>query len=363
MAPLSAALRQAIFRVQQTQLDNSQMPEVAAIRSLQALAVDCRSSLAALNLLPNNSDQSRQTWSELSAQLAATPEGQAVLRQFEQWLDQYGYLSEVGTDIAVPTWREDPGPVQDLWLQFVQHPPDSPAAAIAPKQNGSNWKLRQAQQRLNLKGQVTACYSHLLAELRWSFVALEQYWLRSGLLNQAGDLFFLEFDEIQQLVANSSSIPNLSHQIAQRRSQLEHDRQLTPPLLVYGHTPPILFDPAPIANAKQLQGIAASPGQVAGQVRVLQSFQDSQNGAAIDRNTILVVPYTDSGWAALLARAGGLIAEVGGQLSHGAIVAREYGIPAVMNVANATQILQDGQPIRIDGETGTIKLLSEESPT
>lgn len=363
MAPLSAALRQAIFRVQQTQLDNSQMPEVAAIRSLQALAVDCRSRLATLNLLPNDSDQSRQTWSELSAQLAATPEGQAVLHQFEQWLGQYGYLSEVGTDIAVPTWREDPGPVQDLWLQFVQHPPDSPAAAIAPKQNGSNWKLRQAQQRLNLKGQVTACYSHLLAELRWSFVALEQCWLRSGLLEQAGDLFFLEFDEIQQLVADPISIPDLSHRVAQRRSQLEHDRQLTPPLLVYGHTPPILFNSAPIANAKQLQGIAASPGQVAGQVRVLQSFQDSQNGAAIDRNTILVVPYTDSGWAALLARAGGLIAEVGGQLSHGAIVAREYGIPAVMNVANATRILQDGQPIRIDGETGTIELLSEESPT
>jgi pyruvate,water dikinase len=78
----------------------------------------------------------------------------------------------------------------------------------------------------------------------------------------------------------------------------------------------------------------------------------------IDRETILVVPYTDSGWAPLLARAGGLIAEVGGRLSHGAIVAREYGIPAVMDINNATQLLQDGQRVQIDGQLGTVKLIS-----
>lgn len=77
----------------------------------------------------------------------------------------------------------------------------------------------------------------------------------------------------------------------------------------------------------------------------------------IDKDMILVVPYTDSGWAPLLARAGGLIAEVGGRLSHGAIVAREYRIPAVMDVQNATQRLQDGQLIRIDGQQGTIEIL------
>jgi pyruvate,water dikinase len=345
MAPLSAALRQALFRAQ-TQLDNSQMPEVAAIRSLQTLATTSR-PLIDLNRVNHSGSLS---WSDVSAQLAATSEGQAVLHQFEQWLDQYGYLSEVGTDIAVPTWREDPRPVQELLIQFWQHPP----APSPPASQPNSWQRRQAQQRLNLKGRVTACYSQLLAELRWSFVALEQHWLQTGLLEQPGDLFFLTFDEIQQLVANAASLPNLAESIAQRRLQLEHDRQLTPPLLVYGNTPPVLFQPAPVADAKRLQGIAASPGQVEGQVLVLQTFQDS---SAIDRNTILVVPYTDSGWAALLARAGGLIAEVGGQLSHGAIVAREYGIPAVMNVANATQTLQNGQQVRIDGATGTIEVL------
>jgi phosphohistidine swiveling domain-containing protein len=82
-----------------------------------------------------------------------------------------------------------------------------------------------------------------------------------------------------------------------------------------------------------------------------------QAASDIDRQTILVVPYTDSGWAPLLARAGGLIAEVGGRLSHGAIVAREYGIPAVMDIHNATQVLRDGQRVRIDGQQGIVEIL------
>ncbi|MGB3670149.1 MAG: PEP-utilizing enzyme, partial [Phormidesmis sp.] len=77
----------------------------------------------------------------------------------------------------------------------------------------------------------------------------------------------------------------------------------------------------------------------------------------IDAQTILVVPYTDAGWSPLLARIGGLISEVGGQLSHGAIVAREYGIPAVMDVTDATHRLTTGQRVRIDGQRGTIEIL------
>jgi pyruvate,water dikinase len=71
-----------------------------------------------------------------------------------------------------------------------------------------------------------------------------------------------------------------------------------------------------------------------------------------------VVPYTDAGWSPLLARAGGIIADVGGRLSHGAIIAREYDIPAVMDVHGATQILKDGQRVRIDGQSGRVEILT-----
>ena len=75
---------------------------------------------------------------------------------------------------------------------------------------------------------------------------------------------------------------------------------------------------------------------------------------------ILVVPFTDAGWAPLLARAQGLIAEVGGRLSHGAIIAREYGIPAVMDVTDATQRLHNGQWVRLDGEQGLVEVLDRD---
>jgi pyruvate,water dikinase len=93
---------------------------------------------------------------------------------------------------------------------------------------------------------------------------------------------------------------------------------------------------------------------VAGPVLVVTQLETV---AATEGPFILVVPYTDAGWAPLLARAQGLIAEVGGRLSHGAIIAREYGIPAVMDVTNATQRLHTGQWVRLNGETGIVEVL------
>ena len=213
------------------------------------------------------------------------------------------------------------------------------------------------QRRVDLKGRVTEVYSKLLAELRWCFVALEQVWLHSGLLSESGDMFFLEFDEVRRVVEGSDSVLNnqLGQVVARRRSQLEQDRQHDPvPPLVYGNAPPPRERARERAPDKVLQGIGASSGQVQGRVKVLRNLLAVPE---IDRETILVVPYTDSGWAPVLARVGGLIAEVGGRLSHGAIVAREYGIPAVMDIHNATVLLQDGQMVQIDGSLGIVEIL------
>lgn len=333
LAPLSAALRKAIFKVPDEALDNRDTPEVAALRSLAHLANSARSTVGNVQ-------------EDVFTQLAQTTQGQAILEQFEQLLNQYGYLSEVGTDIAVPTWREEPQPVRELFQQFCFDPsPERPTPQM--KHKGVKG-VKGVQRRIALKGKVTEVYSRLLAELRWRFVAIEHHWLQSGVLKQSGDIFFLTYDEIR-----SSNTP-FTALIEHRRSRFDDDRQRSPiPQLVYGDDPPIPQLPTWQAS-NRLQGIGASVGQVEGTIRVLRSL----NGAiTVDRETILVVPYTDSGWMPVLARVGGLIAEVGGRLSHGAIVAREYRIPAVMDVAHATEILQDGQRVRIDGQQGTIEIL------
>ncbi|MBW4674996.1 MAG: glycerol-3-phosphate acyltransferase [Desmonostoc geniculatum HA4340-LM1] len=348
LAPLSAALRQAIFRVKDKQIDNSVTPEVAALRSLAAIAADAKQILSKF--------EPHQVFEELKQ----TPEGKKILQEFDELLQDYGYLSEVGTDISVPTWRENPQLIKQMFVQLIQ---GNELQAAAKDANNSIFRKRGfVQRRVDIKGRVTEVYSRLLAELRWSFVALEKIWLKSGLLKKTGDIFFLNFDEVRRLVAggDSSLIEQLVELVEFRRSQFLQDSEITQvPFVVYGNTPPHPLAPSALYSDQILQGIGASHGQVEGRVKVLRNLQDVPE---IDRDTILVVPYTDSGWAPLLLRAGGLIAEAGGRLSHGAIVAREYGIPAVMDVRGATWLLQDGQRVRIDGTRGIVELSNDLRP-
>ncbi|MEH2060171.1 MAG: glycerol-3-phosphate acyltransferase [Nostoc sp.] len=351
LAPLSAALRQAIFRVKDGQIDNSVTPEIAALRSLSAIATDAKQIL--LEFDPQ----------QVFEQLKQTPEGEKILQAFNELLQDYGYLSEVGTDISVPTWRENPQMIKQMFVQLMQG--NEPQSGAKDAINSIFARKRQrsfVQRRVDIKGRVTEVYSRLLAELRWSFVALEKIWLKSGLLKKIDDIFFLNFDQVRRLVVGEDSklIEELDELVELRRSQFGQDSEIIQvPLLVYGNTPPHPLAPSELYSDQILQGIGASHGQAEGRVKVLRNLQDVPD---IDRDTILVVPYTDSGWAPLLLRAGGLIAEAGGRLSHGAIVAREYGIPAVMDVHGATWILQDGQRVRIDGSRGIVELSNDLRP-
>lgn len=339
LAPLSFAIRQAILKVPLEELDNTAAPEVASMRSLSALAQEVH------HLLPLQTIQADH-FAALFAHLAEIPEGKNILARFQEWLNTYGYLGEIGTDIAVPRWREDQRPVKALFFQFLtQNEQFSP-----PKSAG---KTSALQKRLDLKNQTTEIYSKLLSHLRWHFVALESNLIDSGLLNQSDDLFFLKYEEVKSL----SQVPtNFTDLIQQRRQQFQQNQELTQiPYVVYGQpalTTKILF--SNFSSFQKLQGIGASSGQIEGTVKIVKTLQ---NIPIIDAETVLVVPYTDSGWSPILSRAGGIIAEVGGRLSHGAIIAREYGIPAVMDVLNATDLLKNGQRVRVDGQRGIIEIL------
>jgi pyruvate,water dikinase len=343
MAPLSAAIRQGIFKPKDSDIDNSAAPEVAALREIGELAASAK------QILPEFDSET------LFEDLAVSTPGQKILEDFETLLNRYGYLSDVGTDIAVPTWKEEPEAVKLLFIQLMQgnQPPKNKR-----KRGGV------VQSRVDLKGRVTEVYSRLLAQLRWSFIALERNWLQNGSLQKPGDIFFLEIEEVTKIIRDSDYqlISNLNELVEIRKAQLVEDGELNPvPLLVYGNAPPLsvfLSTPSLVPDG-MLTGIPASHGQVEGKVKVLRNLQAIPD---IDKQTILVVPYTDSGWVALLARAGGLIAEAGGRLSHGAIIAREYGIPAVMDVHNATWLLQDGQRVRIDGSKGIIEISNDLRP-
>ncbi|MBD2233608.1 glycerol-3-phosphate acyltransferase [Phormidium tenue] len=345
LGPLSFALRRALLKVPEESLNPMQNDEIAALEALRAIAQDIRQTLSKPELARITDSSSLMT------ALAESTDGESLLKAMGQFIEQYGYLSPVGTDIAVATWQESPGPVRELLAQFVQQPPP-------PKTTASQGKATTVQRRLDLKGQVNTIYNRLLAELRWSVLALATQWQTQGHLQERDDIFLLTLEEIQALVGGR--MPDwraVQERIGDRKAQYERDKKMPAvPYLVFGNEPPSRQIPLmPTATVQQkLTGIGASAGTVAGPVLVVTQLEAV---AAANGPFILVVPYTDAGWAPLLARAHGLIAEVGGRLSHGAIIAREYGIPAVMDVTNATQRLHTGQWVRVNGETGVVEVL------
>ncbi|WP_017299257.1 glycerol-3-phosphate acyltransferase [Nodosilinea nodulosa] len=346
LGPLSFALRRALLKVPEERLNPLQNDEIAALEGLRAIAHDIRQTLSTpeLNRITDSSS--------LMTALAESTDGESLLKAMGDFVDQYGYLSPVGTDIAVATWQENPGPVRELLAQFVRQPPPPKPPTQAP-----TGKAALVQRRLDLKGQINTLYNRLLAELRWSILALADRWQAHHHLNHRDDIFFLTLAEIQDLEAGNAALDwaEVRGQIGDRKAQYDRDRHLpSVPYLVFGNEPPSRRIPPMAAAVRQrLTGIGASAGLIAGPVLVMTQLQT----VATEGPFILVVPYTDAGWAPLLARAQGLIAEVGGRLSHGAIIAREYGIPAVMDVADATQRLHTGQWVRLNGEAGTVEVL------
>jgi len=352
LAPLSLAIRQGILKVDEFELDSSQIAEVAAASSLAEVASDTRKLLGTEKI-------TLDSCASLFAHIAENPEGESIMQRFTLWLEQYGYLSEVATDISVPRWRDKPGIPRQMFTRFFFDAHGAKKAQIASTRSSQSIPAKIVQKRLSLKGAVAEIYNKLLANLRWSFLALEQHWLNDHRIDHSGDIFLLKLEEITAVVANenSQSALNLTNLIAKRKQQWSKERKLTTvPRLVYGK-PKISNWTTPTVTdfRSKFRGIGTSAGQIEGKIAVISSLNNSQ---AIDRDTIIVVPYTDAGWSPLLARAGGLISEVGGRLSHGAIVAREYQIPAVMDIANATQVFQDGQRVRINGNTGVVELLA-----
>jgi pyruvate,water dikinase len=359
LAPLSYGLRQAIFQVNPNNLDNQNTPEIASLNTLQKIAIDTRNLLSEDQLKVLELENSDTFFTHLAKSRA----GETVANLLQSWLQEYGYLSEVATDISIPRWQEDPSSVRKMLTQFMVNPVRTNNLKTITKTSvkKQTWQEKNVQTRLNLKGKVTATYSQLLAYLRYSFLAIEKLLIEQQLLSKEGDIFFLKLTEIRNSIQETNPLLNLKELTQTRKLQWQKDSKIKQiPYLIYGNFPLIdlTADSLPISSDHSFQGIPASAGIVEGKIKVIRSLTE-MNNIQIDRNTIIVVPYTDSGWSPLLAQAGGLIAEVGGQLSHGAIIAREYGIPAVMDIHHATDIFQDNQQVRIDGQKGTIEILSE----
>jgi pyruvate,water dikinase len=175
-----------------------------------------------------------------------------------------------------------------------------------------------------------------------------------GLLTKADDLFFLTVEELEPVRRGKANF-DVRATIASRRAEYDRNLQLHPPQVVIGKFDPEQVAPEMIdANTRTLHGLAVSPGVATGPARVILRSDTAEH---VLPGEILVAPFTDPGWTPYFLRAAGIVMDQGGLLSHGSIIAREYGIPAVVNVGPATRIVRTGQLLQVDGHRGRVTLL------
>jgi pyruvate,water dikinase len=177
-----------------------------------------------------------------------------------------------------------------------------------------------------------------------------------GILHDPDDVFFLELTELTSVLAGRET-PDLSTAIVERKAEYALNRSLTPPPVVVGRFNPQHCVPDPgVENGAVLRGLAVSPGVVTGRARVLLTVDVAEH---VRPGEILVAPYSDPGWTPYFLPAAGVVMDLGGQLSHGSVLAREYGLPAVVNVRSATRIIRTGQLIQVDGHRGVVTITGD----
>jgi pyruvate,water dikinase len=174
----------------------------------------------------------------------------------------------------------------------------------------------------------------------------------AGRLAEAGDLFFIDLVEARAGLDGR----DLRETVTKRREtyELELRRRHVPRVLLSDGTEPEAMATAGLRSPGSLTGTPASAGQTTGVAHVILD----PVGARLEPGEILVAPSTDPGWTPFFLAAAGLVMEMGGPNSHGAVVAREYGIPAVVGVPNATDRISTGQRITVDGSAGTVSLVT-----
>jgi pyruvate,water dikinase len=266
------------------------------------------------------------------------------------FLDRFGHLSDSGNDFSVQPWREQPEVV--LKLIENQRAAAGPTRKIGPadvRLSGvTKLSFRRARQFRLYREAIGSLYTYGYGLFRPYFRELGRRLCERGVIDHGDDVFFLSFEEIRGAASADRVADDLRSKIAQRQQELARVRDVIPPSIIYGDTPvPIETQPG-----DKLIGIPTSHGYYQGPVRVVRGLKDFEK---VQTGDVLVVPFSDVGWTPLFSRAGAVIAESGGMLSHSSIVAREYDIPAVVSVSGACQIA-DGALVTVDGYRGEVIL-------
>jgi pyruvate,water dikinase len=301
-------------------------------------------------------------------------EQEAFKGRLDAFLQDYGYRAVAEAEMRAPSWDEDPSFVLSMIQNYLraEHVED-PAHIEIRQRKDREAATEEAHARLGwLKRQVfewvrkEAC-TFLVArengkaltimglhDLKKTLRVLGTRLHEKGILEDAEDIYFLSMEELISTCRGEKI--DVSSLVPRRKKEYERNRTVTLPETFTGRPVPMQREEAVVNESRVLKGLPVSPGRVTGPARVIM---DPREDAHLEEGEILVAPVTDTGWTPLFILAKGLVVDIGGLLSHGSIVAREYGIPGVLNVMVGTKRIKTGQVITVDGTTGEVYLHEE----
>ncbi len=309
-------------------------------------------------------------------ELAELEGGREARDAIRAYLHKYGMRCVGEIDITRPRWSETPTTLVPLILSNIKN--FEPCAGARKFEQGRQEALRRAQTLLGRlrqlpDGEQKASEARRVIDRLRNFIGYREYpkyamvnryfvykqallqeaerLVRADVIRDVEDIYYLTFDELREVVRTQRCDGQI---VGQRKVDHELYKRLTPPRV-------ITSDGEIVAGAYKradfpagaIVGLAVSSGVVEGRARVLSDMAEAE----LEAGDILVTAFTDPSWTPLFVAIKGLVTEVGGLMTHGAVIAREYGLPAVVSVENATKLIRDGQRIRVHGTDGYVEIL------
>jgi pyruvate,water dikinase len=315
---------------------------------------------------------------DLRGELGGTP----FLIEFERFLERYGHRGRHESDWALPRYREDPGDILLALRAHLQDHEDVDASETIARQERTaaeawkafdkkltswqrwtilpraRWLVRRIKQYYFWREQVRSDLIRVLAELRKGHLALAARFVERGWLDAIDQYFLVHVEEIGTVIRRRAEPGTLRDIAVRRAAELDRYRSIRMPLLMRESELPQLIRAAEMSGGPvdkgELTGHPVSAGTIEAEVVVVHGPGDF---GRMKRGAILVAEATDPSWTPLFTLASGVIVEVGGILSHASTIAREYGLPAIANVRQATKRLKTGERVRLDAVRGLIHRL------
>jgi pyruvate,water dikinase len=303
------------------------------------------------------------TWQELSCRLQLSTSGKAFLAQMAQFDQEFGYIWADG-NVKDPGWRRNDKLVMSLLRQGMKSnnmptqdqgrkPWDGTNAGFFLRRLLLRRFVRMARRYAPYREDHNHYLSHAIMLIRETLLDCGEAAIKLKLLHGSDEIFHLTYDEIQNRLLNVRDVDEFKTLIRERALEAARQRRLTPPDTVDLEQEKQFS--ASLPQATELAGAPGSPGVVTGPARVLRKCDLDQ----VKAGDILVCHNFRPDWSPLLRYAAGLVTNQGYGLTHGASLAREWGIPAVMGVRQATTLISDGDIVKVDGNKGVIYVQRE----